>query len=64
MDVLLTENRRLREELDDSNKEFVDLTTKAAAATRLKEKLADTETKVSPLPSQTLSCYSWSGSSE
>ena len=58
MDVLLTENRRLREELDDSNKEFVDLTTKAAAATRLKEKLAETETKVPPLPSQSLLYYS------
>jgi len=42
----VNENKRLRSELDDSSKEFIELKTKASAATRLKEKLNDLETKV------------------
>jgi len=46
VEVLLTENKRLREELDNSNKEFVDLKTKASAASRLKDKLTELENKM------------------
>jgi len=40
------ENKRLRDELDEATREFVDLKNQAVTVTWLKDKLAEYETKV------------------
>ena len=40
------ENKRLRDELDEATREFVDLKNQAVTVTWLKDKLADYESKV------------------
>jgi len=46
VEVLRMENKRLRDELDEATREFVDLKNQAVTVTWLKDKLAEYETKV------------------
>ena len=46
MEVLRSENKRLRDELDEATRDFVDLKNQAVTVTWLKDKLAEYENKV------------------